>query len=272
MLQQFRNFLYSKRNIVGSLLALGGLALYFVGLIPGLLWIPIVIALYLAGVLLVPAERGLGMKLDAQRETVNLRDTLDRLLIGIRGRVADDIYEKVANIRRSILATAQWETAGDATDPNVFLIHQTALDYLPGALAAYLKVPRAYAETRPVQGTQTAHDVLLEQLQLMDAKMTEIANDLSRHDTDMLLSHGRFLAERFGSNSLDVDRAMSIPAATATLASMGVVPPGGGQVAMTAEPSAPGADVGAPANVPAAAATTVPESEQAAAIERERVH
>ncbi len=139
-----------------------------------------------------------------RRETPDLRETLDRLLRGIRNRVAPDIYLKVASIRRSILATAALQDTADATDPNVYLIQKTAVDYLPAALQNYLKLPRAYAETRPVQGTQTAHDVLLEQLQLMDDKLGEVSDDISRHDTDRLLSTCRFLAAKFGPNSLDL--------------------------------------------------------------------
>ena len=58
-MRRLEAFLYSRRNIVGSLLALGGLALYFVGLLAGLEWLPIIAGLYLIGVLLVPGEQGL---------------------------------------------------------------------------------------------------------------------------------------------------------------------------------------------------------------------
>ena len=60
-------------------------------------------------------------------------------------------------------------------DPNVHLIRQTALAYLPQALDAYLALPRIYAERRAVADGQTPHDVLLEQLSLMDSKMHERA-------------------------------------------------------------------------------------------------
>ena len=79
--------------------------------------------------------------------------------------------------------------------------------YLPQALDSYLAVPRAFAERRPVAGGRTPHDVLLEQLDLMDRKMQEVADDIARHDSDRLLANGRFLAERFSGSSLRIDAA-----------------------------------------------------------------
>ena len=53
-------------------------------------------------------------------------------------------------------------------------------------------------------GGRTPHDVLMDQLALMDSKMQEVADDVARHDSDQLLAHGRFLAERFAPNSLQL--------------------------------------------------------------------
>jgi hypothetical protein len=197
-------FLYSRRNIAGCLLALGGLALYALGITGGPIGLGLVAALYVIGYLVVPPERGVPHTLDANQDADKVRTELDRLVISIHGRVADDIYVRVQNIRDSILATLP--QAGDPTqsmaDPNVYLIRKTALAYLPQALDAYLGVPRIYAERRAVADGRTPHDVLLEQLSLMDSKMHEVAEDLVRNDTEKLLVHGRFLQERFASSSM----------------------------------------------------------------------
>jgi hypothetical protein len=206
-------YLYSRRNIVGSLLALGGLGLYFAGLIGGLAWIPIVAGLYAIGVLLVPGEKGLEMRLGAAQDAAQVKEGLERLLRGIRGRVADDLYEKVVSIQGSILATLAVEgTAGDAVDPNVYLIRQTALSYLPEAFSTYLRLPRLMAERRRVADGRTPHDVLLDQLDLMDRRLADVADDMARHDSDRLLANGRFLAEKFGTSSLEIDEALAAEA------------------------------------------------------------
>ena len=198
------HYLYSRKNIVGMLLALGALVLHFIGLIGGLLWLPIVIGLYLVGALLVPGEPELDLALDASADADEIRHGLDRLVKQTRGRVALDIQARVVSIRDSILVTLDGEGGRIAGDPTVHLIRQTTLDYLPTALAAYLALPRAYAERRAVANGRTPHDALLEQLDLMDVKMRDAADAILAHDSQKLLANGRFLADRFAVSSLDL--------------------------------------------------------------------
>ena len=210
-------FLYSRRNIVGSLLAVGGLALHFVGLLTGVGWLPIVVGLYLIGVLLVPAEKGLSIQLGAAQDASEVRDGLQRLLRALRGKVADDLYAKVVSIQGSILGTLDIEHAtSDATDPNVYLIRQTALAYLPEAFSTYLRMPRVMAERRAIAGGRTPHDVLLDQLDLMDRRLADVADDMARHDSDKLLANGRFLAEKFAVSPLRVDDSTTATAGSTT--------------------------------------------------------
>ena len=212
-MRRLEAFLYSRRNIVGSLLALGGLALHFVGLIGGVTWLPIVVGLYLIGYLLVPSEQGLSIQLGAAEDANEVRDGLARLLRALRGKVADDLYAKVVSIQASILGTLEIEhSMADAADPNVYLIRQTALNYLPEAFSTYLRMPRVMAERRAIAGGRTPHDVLLEQLDLMDRRLADVADDMARHDSDKLLANGRFLAEKFGTSSLELgDAATQAP-------------------------------------------------------------
>jgi hypothetical protein len=204
-LRRIEPFLYSRRNIVGSALALGGLALFFGGLVGGLTWLPIVGGLYLIGVLLVPGEPGLDLRLDAAGDLAAVQSGLDRLLGNVRGKIADDLYARISSIRDAILQILKAEDSSiGAGDPNVYLIRQTALDYLPAALKAYLAVPRLYAERRLLAGGRTPHDVLLEQLTLMDGRMQEVLEDVLRHDSDRLLAQGRFIAEKFARSGLEI--------------------------------------------------------------------
>ena len=203
-LRRLEPFVYSRRNIAGSVLALIGLGLFVLGVTSGPIGIGLIPALYAVGYLVVQPERGVAQTLSAAQDPGQVRDALERLLISIHGRVADDIYARVASIRGSILATLPESDEGgaDATDPNVYLIRRTALSYLPQALDAYLAMPRIYAERRPVTDGRTPHDFLLDQLNLMDTKLREVADDIVSHDTEKLLANGRFLQERFATSTL----------------------------------------------------------------------
>jgi hypothetical protein len=203
--RRLERFLYSRRNIVGSLLALVGVGLNLVGLVGFPAWLPITAGLYLIGYLLTPAEPNLEVELSAAEDASEVREGLGRLLRGIKGKVADDLYAKTVSIQSSILGTLDAEGATSEADPNVYLIRQTALSYLPEAFSTYLRMPRLMAERRAIADGRTPHDVLLEQLDLMDRRLADVADDIARHDTDRLLANGRFLAEKFGTSRLQLD-------------------------------------------------------------------
>lgn len=73
-----------------------------------------------------------------------------------------------------------------------------ATDYLPEALQAYLRLPRDWADTRPIDGPKTALMVLVEQLELLAATADEILDAANRADAQALVAHGRFLEAKFG--------------------------------------------------------------------------
>jgi hypothetical protein len=199
--------------MVGSALAIGGLGLFFLGITGGVLWLPIVGALYAIGYLLVPGEPDLDLRLSSYQDAAQVRAGLDRLLGSVQGRIADDLYMRVEHIRDAILLMLPAaNAASDASDPDIYLIRQTALSYLPEALASYLAVPRLYAERGALAGGRTPHDVLLEQLDLMDSKMQEVAEDVMKHDSERLLANGRFLAERFAPSALNLPVQPADPA------------------------------------------------------------
>jgi len=212
-LHRLEPFLYSRKNIAGCLLGIGGLALLFLGVTSGVLGLGVVAGLYAIGYLVVPPERGLAVTLFNTEDTKDITSGLSRLLSSIQFRVADDVYNEVGSIAHSIVLTLPSNGTGiDPADPNVNLIRQTALSYLPQALDAYLAIPRIFAERRPVQDGKTAHDILLEQLNLMNTKMKEVANDIAQNDTERLLANARFVQERFASSALQLAPATATAA------------------------------------------------------------
>lgn len=79
-----------------------------------------------------------------------------------------------------------------------FSVMTTATDYLPEALDNYLRLPREWADTRPIDGYKTALMVLIEQLDLLAATMDKIFDAANRADAQALIAHGRFLEAKFG--------------------------------------------------------------------------
>lgn len=80
-----------------------------------------------------------------------------------------------------------------------YTISATAIDYLPEAIGSYQRLPRRYADTRPVDGAKTSLMVLVDQLDLLGLTMDKVFDAVFRADARELVAQGRFIAEKFGS-------------------------------------------------------------------------
>lgn len=189
-------FLYSTPNIVGSLLGLAGLLLFFLGVIQDF-WLFIVVGLYLIGVLVTPKQMAYDLSIQTQVSADEIRAQLDALVRKIRKRTPAEVLVKVESIKASIVSILPILAASNLDDRNVFTIRQTVFEYLPTALENYLALPPAFANLHPVRDGKTARQLLNAQLDLLDREMKEIVVDMSVNDTQRLLAHGRFLEQKF---------------------------------------------------------------------------
>jgi hypothetical protein len=122
-----------------------------------------------------------------------------------------DMQVKVEQIRRKVDVLLGYADRFPPFSKDLYLVQQTAAEYLPRTVNAFLSMP-ADAVDRPLQaGGQTARQELKAQLDLLDSKLDEIAQDLQRQDADRLLANRRFLESRFGTRGTP-DKQESIPA------------------------------------------------------------
>jgi hypothetical protein len=131
--------------------------------------------------------------------------SLDNLLAQIRGRVPESVQarvERVAGTVRQIIPRLDHLGANSVEAHSVV---RTATSYLPEAVAAYLRLPREFADRRPVSGGKTSLTVLCDQLDLLGSKMDDLFDAACRADADALIAHGRFLAEKFSTGALAID-------------------------------------------------------------------
>ncbi len=189
-------YLTSTRNIIGCLLALLGLILFFAGVIDRL-WPLVVVALYVIGVLIAPGRRTYDLRevFDAK----DVRKALEALLRRIHRNVPSDVEAKVQGIAATIEGILPRAGELAAGSEQLFILQRTATDYLPTSLESYLDLPRAYATVVPVRGSKTAKQLLVEQLDLLQQQMDEVADAVAKSDVNRLLAQGRFLEERFAS-------------------------------------------------------------------------
>ncbi|GAB3621969.1 hypothetical protein GCM10027418_00510 [Mariniluteicoccus endophyticus] len=112
---------------------------------------------------------------------------LNPIVLARVGRVANLVRETIPRLRALGMGSS-----------DSYAVMATATDYLPEALSNYLRLPRDWADSRPVENGKTSLMLLIDQLDLLGATMEKILDAVARQDANALIAHGRFLQERFG--------------------------------------------------------------------------
>src|SRR5215469_2386685 len=86
---------------------------------------------------------------------------------------------------------------------NLYILRRIQAEYLPATLQSYLALGGDDRARSP--DGRTGQQVLRDQLQLLDGKLDEIADDLQRENIDRLLTNERFLEEHFGRGAGELD-------------------------------------------------------------------
>jgi hypothetical protein len=188
------SYLMGRRNLAGSALALVGAGLIVADPV-GLQGLLLVAGLYLAGALSVRGNARINrFGFDPQRVQTSLAEQIG----AAAGRVPPQVLARMQRIeltiRTEILPRLDCLPLGA---PELYLVERTVTDYLPTAVEAYLRLPTGYVSSQPGSHGRAAVDVLLEELDFLDAEMRQVAEAVHRTDMDRLLAHKRFLIDRF---------------------------------------------------------------------------
>lgn len=116
----------------------------------------------------------------------------------VEGNAPPVVTSRVQRIARTIKDTLpQLRNLGVGTMES-YSVMATATDYLPEAVGGYLRLPRDWADTRPVDGYKTSLMVLVDQLELLATTMDKILDAANHADAQALVAHGMFLQAKFG--------------------------------------------------------------------------
>jgi HPt (histidine-containing phosphotransfer) domain-containing protein len=150
-----------------------------------------------------PHIQALAQTIEKEFEAQELIEELENWFKTLqKAKVPADILTKVESIKNSIRDILPQIENLNSSDYNVYAIRQIAQSYLPETLANYLKLPPNFAKQKVIKDNQTAHQILLQQLDLLDEEMKEMLDSFYQNDTQRLLAHGRFLQEKFGNSDL----------------------------------------------------------------------
>ncbi len=117
------------------------------------------------------------------------------------GNAPPVITSRVVRIARTINAALPRLRNLGLGSQEAYSVVACATTYLPEAVSAYLRLPRDWADTRPIDGYKTSLMVLVDQLELLGSTMEKILDAANRADAQALLAHGMFLEAKFGHTS-----------------------------------------------------------------------
>lgn len=197
---RLRLFLYSTRNIAGCLLALGGLALFFGGVIHAYWWV-IVAGLYGAGVLGWPrnslAETAEQTELSTEMLAQQVRNLVDSVAKGLPKDALDCLRGIQSTLVELLPRLQELHDRGTISAKDSFTVVETVRRYLPDTLGAYLRLPRLYAQMQPLADGRTASQTLLDQLRVLDTSLKDVAKSAFAGDAETLVTNGQFLRNKF---------------------------------------------------------------------------
>lgn len=188
-------WLYSNRNIAGSLLAMLGPALYLLGLVDQG-WLLITAGLYATGALLAPVPPQLVHQLEQSLSSEQLLRALDDLISASRKQLSEEMLKHLNNIRTSVSDVLP-NLARGAIGEHANTVRQTITNYLPETLASYVALPRAFRSSHRLKDGKTAQQLLTDQLALLDDQLQQVVVSVAQGDAQALLINGQFLRDRF---------------------------------------------------------------------------
>lgn len=128
-------------------------------------------------------------------------------ILAALGRVGDLLAEasaaplvrsRVARIDKTIRSILPRLATLGVGSEDAYAVVATATNYLPESVAAYLRLPRDWADSRPIDGGRTALMVLIDQLELLRSSMDSMLDAAVHADAQALIAQGRFLDAKFG--------------------------------------------------------------------------
>lgn len=120
----------------------------------------------------------------------------------VAGTVPPAVQARVARIARVVADMVPRLDRPGIGSQQAHTVVATATSYLPEAVDSYLRLPRDFADRRVVANGKTSLMLLVDQLDLLGARLAMISDAVSRQDANALIAHGAFLEEKFAGSSL----------------------------------------------------------------------
>lgn len=179
---------------------MGGLGLYFTGII-GAYWWAIVAGLYGAGALGWPRSSLADMAERTELSTELLAQQVRKLVDSVGQGLPSDALGCLRSIQNTLTELLprlqELRDRGIISAKDSFIVLETVRRYLPDTLGAYLRLPKYYAQMQTLADGRTASQTLLDQLRVLDTSLKDVAKSAYAGDAEMLVTNGQFLQDKF---------------------------------------------------------------------------
>ena len=149
-----------------------------------------------------PVEEVVLDKVPTEADLLAALDAAEASVAG--GRVPTPVASRVRRITRTLRETLPRVRNLGLGSAEAYAVTATATSYLPEALEAYTRLPRQWADSRPVEGGKTSLMLLIDALDLLAGSMDQIFDAAVRVDANALVVQGRFLQAKFGHSSVEL--------------------------------------------------------------------
>jgi hypothetical protein len=150
--------------------------------------------------------------LDAPPTPEDIADSLTKVdQLAADGNVPPAVLSRVHRVTRKLRETLPRMRNAGLDSAEQYSLMATATDYLPEALSAYLRLPRDWADSRPIDGAKTSLLILVDQLDLLGSTVDKMYDAVLQADAQALIAHGRFLQEKFGHAPTEPPKAPAGP-------------------------------------------------------------
>jgi hypothetical protein len=117
------------------------------------------------------------------------------------GKVPGVVLSRLLRVTRIVRQTLPRLATLGIGSAQGFSVMATATDYLPVAIGNYLRLPRDWADSRPIEGGKSSVMLLVDQLDLLGTTMDKVYDAVCRADAEAIILHGAFLEQKFGQAS-----------------------------------------------------------------------
>lgn len=135
-------------------------------------------------------------RVPTEEDLIAALDSTDAAVAG--GQVPAPVASRVRRITRTVRETLPRVRNLGLGSAEAYAVTATATSYLPEALEAYTRLPRQWADSRPIDEGKTSLMILIDTLDLLAGAMDQIFDAAVRVDANALVVQGRFLQAKLG--------------------------------------------------------------------------